>query len=275
MAAAKKAGPYTPDTGIRYPDNPDEHMSLSEKIRELRLSAEYPFLDRSLKFRFSSGLLHLGIFTLAFIISSLRFGLKIEGRNILKKHRRLLKNGALTVSNHVLRWDFLCILQAVRFRRLYYPAWKDNLMGRDRNLIRWTGGIPVPEEIHLIRYFNQAFDQLHAEKKWFHVFPEASRWDYFQPIRPFKKGMFSMAFKYNIPVIPLAFSYRKPWGPYALLNKLRKKNLPLVTLRIGEPILPNRDLKRREAVEALRKACHEKIAELAGIENNPYPCEGD
>lgn len=275
MAAVKKTEPYTPDTGIRYPDNPEDHMILPEKTREFRLSADYPFLDRSPQFRFWSGLIHLGIFILVFIINPLRFGLKIEGRNILKKHRRLLKNGALTVSNHVLRWDFLCILQAVRFRRLYYPAWKENLMGRDRNLIRWTGGIPVPEEIHLIRYFNQAFDRLHEEKKWFHVFPEASRWDYFQPIRPFKKGMFSLAYKYKIPVIPLAFSYRKPWGPYALLNKLRGKNLPLITLRIGEPILPSPDMKRREAVEALRKACHAKIVELAGINHNPYPCGGD
>jgi 1-acyl-sn-glycerol-3-phosphate acyltransferase len=275
MAAVKKTEPYRPDTGIRYPDNPGDHMGVPEKISELNLGPDYPFLDRSFKFRVQSWLIHLGIFTLVFILNPLRFGLKIEGRRILKKHRKLLGNGALTVSNHVLRWDFLCVLQAVRYRRLYYPAWKENLMGRDRNLIRWTGGIPVPEEIHLIRYFNQAFDRLHEEKKWFHVFPEASRWDYFQPIRPFKKGMFSLAYKYNLPVIPLAFSYRKPWGPYALLNKLRKKNLPLVTLRIGEPILPNQELKRREAVEELRRTCHEKIVELAGIERNPYSCEGD
>jgi 1-acyl-sn-glycerol-3-phosphate acyltransferase len=273
--AAKKTEAYTPDTGIRYPDHPGDHMIAPEKIIELHLSPDYPFLDRSPKFKFWSWLIHLGIFVLVFALNPLRFGLKIEGRKILRKHRRLLQNGALTVSNHVLRWDFLCVLQAVRFRRLYYPAWKENLMGRDRDLIRLTGGIPVPEEIHLIRYFNQAFDRLHAEKKWFHVFPEASRWDYFQPIRPFKKGMFSLAYKYNIPVIPLAFSYRKPWGPYALLNKLRKKNLPLISLRIGEPILPNGDLKRREAVEELRRVCHEKIVELAGIKNNPYPCEGD
>jgi 1-acyl-sn-glycerol-3-phosphate acyltransferase len=87
--------------------------------------------------------------------------------------------------------------------------------------------------------------------------------------------MFNMAWKYNIPVIPLAFSYRKPWGPYALLNRLRKKNLPLITLRIGEPILPDPAMKRREAAETLRRRCHERIVELAGITNNPYPCDGD
>ncbi|MDR1898407.1 MAG: 1-acyl-sn-glycerol-3-phosphate acyltransferase [Treponema sp.] len=271
----KKTAVFIPDTGIRYPDNPGDHMITPEKISDFTLDADYPFLDRSPQFRFRSGLIYLGIFVLVFVLNRLRFGLKIEGRDILRKHRRLLKDGAMTVSNHVLRWDFLCVLQAVRFRRLYYPAWKENLMGRDRNLIRWTGGIPVPEEIHLIRYFNRAFDELHEKKKWFHVFPEACRWDYFRPIRPFKKGMFTMAYRYNIPVIPLAFSYRKPWGPYALLNRLRKKNLPLVTLRIGEPILPNATMGRKEAVEKMRRLCHAKIVELAGIQDNPYPCDAD
>jgi 1-acyl-sn-glycerol-3-phosphate acyltransferase len=267
--------PYIPDTGIRYPEDPGARMLEPEKVRELKLDENYPFLDKSPRFRFRSGLIHLGIFTLVFILNRLRFGLKIRGREILRKHRRLLSGGAMTVSNHVLRWDFLCVLQAVRFRRLYYPAWKENLAGKDRNLIRWTGGIPVPDEIRLIRHFNRAFDELHEKKKWFHVFPEACRWDYFQPIRPFKKGMFGMAWKYNIPVIPLAFSYRKAWGPYALLNRLRKKNLPLITLRIGEPLLPDPSMKRREAADTLRRRCHEAIVALAGIRNNPYPCGSD
>jgi 1-acyl-sn-glycerol-3-phosphate acyltransferase len=218
-----------------------------------------------------SALVHLGIFTLVFAISPFRFGLRIEGRRILKKNRALFRKGALTVSNHMLRWDFLMILQAVRFRRLYFPAFKENLAGSDRNFIRWAGGIPVPESIHVIKYFNQAFDELYARKKWFHVFPEASNWHYFQPIRPFKKGMFSMAYKYNIPIIPMAFSYRPARGLYKIL----KKNYPLITLRIGEPILPDLSKPRREATALLREETHRKIVELAGIIDNPYPCEGD
>ena len=105
--------------------------------------------------------------------------------------------------------------------------------------------------------------------------PERARWDYFVPVRPFKKGMFSMAYKYDLPVLPLAFSYRKPGFFFALLNKLRKKELPMITVTIGEPITPDRSLGRREAVQKLRKLCHERIVELAGIEDNPYAAEGD
>jgi 1-acyl-sn-glycerol-3-phosphate acyltransferase len=271
----KEEAPYIPDLGIKYPERPDEHMLPLKIERELTLDEHYPFWDRSLKFRFLSFGLYLGIFFLVFVLSPLRFGLKIKGREILRKHRRLLKGGAMTVSNHIHRWDFLFVLQSVRWRRLYYPAWKENLLGRDRNMIRLSGGIPVPEEIHLIRYFNQAFDDLHARKKWFHVFPESARWDYFVPVRPFKKGMFTVAWKYNLPVIPVGFSYREPRGVLRLVNLFRKKKLPGITAVIGEPILPDRSLRRKEAVSLLRKECHRRIAELAGVRDNPYPAEGD
>ncbi|MDR3145106.1 MAG: 1-acyl-sn-glycerol-3-phosphate acyltransferase [Treponema sp.] len=263
--------PYVPDIGLRYPANPEDHMILKPREVDLVLDKNYPFLDKSPWFRFRSALIYLGIFTLVFLILPIRFGLRIEGRRILKKHRALFRGGALTVSNHMLRWDFLCILRAVRFRRLYFPAWKENVSGPDRNLIRLVGGIPVPTDLHVIGYFNRAFDELHERGKWFHVFPEGSNWPYYQPIRPFKKGMFTMAYKYRIPVIPMAFSYRPARGLYRLF----KKNYPLITLRVGEPILPDLDLPRKEAVNLLRAACHRRITELAGIRNNPWPCEGD
>ncbi|MFP3090154.1 1-acyl-sn-glycerol-3-phosphate acyltransferase [Treponema sp. TIM-1] len=263
--------PYVPCLNLVYPARPDEHLILGPKEVEVILDEHYPFLDKSLGFRIRSALIYLGIFTLVFFLLPIRFGLKIEGRNILKKYRALFRNGALTVSNHMLRWDFLCILKAIRFRRLYFPAWKENISGPDRHLIRLVGGIPVPTDIHVIKYFNQAFDELHARKKWFHVFPESSNWPYYQPIRPFKKGMFTMAYKYQLPVIPMAFSYRPAWGLYRLF----KKNYPLITLRIGEPLLPDLTLPRKEAVNLLRNQCHKSIVELAGIRDNPWPSEGD
>lgn len=271
MAKNANPTPYVPRVGITYPSVPDEHMGPVRQDKNFVLDEHYPFLDKSLRFRIRSALLYLGIFTIVFALCPIRFGLRIEGRKILKKNRKLLRDGAMTVSNHVLRWDLLCVLQAIRWRRLYFPAWKENLSGPDRTLIRLAGGIPVPTDIHVIKYFNQAFDELRKRKKWIHVFPESANWPYFQPIRPFKKGMFTIAYKHGIPVVPMAFSYREARGIY----KLFKKDYPLITLRIGEPILPDTTLPRKEAVQLLREQCHKKIVELAGITDNPYPCEGD
>jgi len=271
--------PYIPHLNHVYPPNPDEHIVELRITRRVVVDENYPFLDKSFRFRFMRGLMHLGIFTLVFFLSPLRFGFKVEGRKILRKHKKLLKNGAMTVSNHIHRWDFLFVLNAVRYRLMYFPAWKDNLSGPDQNLIRLAGGIPVPDEIRLIKYFNQAFDEIHAMKKWIHAFPESSRFDYFQAIRPFKKGVFSMAHRYNLPVLPVAFCYRKPCFPFTVVNALRslagKQKLPMITARIGEPILPDETLGRKETIQKLRKECHEAIVRLAGISNNPYPAEGD
>jgi 1-acyl-sn-glycerol-3-phosphate acyltransferase len=266
--------PSIPDPGIRYPEKPDEHLGPVPDS-SFALDKDYPFLDTSWGFRFKSALLYFGIFTLVFAVSPIRFGLKIEGRRNLRKNKEFLRKGALTVSNHVHRWDLLFVLQAIRYRRLYFPAWKENLSGPDRGLIRLAGGIPVPTELHLFKFFSRAFEELHKRKKWIHVFPESANWPYYRPIRPFKKGMFTLAWEYGIPILPLAFSYRKPRGLYALLNALRKRPLPMITLRIGEPIMSDLSLSRKEAVKRLRETCHRAVVDLAGITNNPWPCEGD
>ncbi|GHT56126.1 hypothetical protein FACS1894109_04210 [Spirochaetia bacterium] len=272
---SKPKDPYVPQQvlGIKYPEKPDEHMTLLPKIYNTVFDENYPYLDKTRGFRLYSALIHFGIYTLVRLVLPIRYCLRVEGRSILKKHRELFKNGAMTAANHVMRWDFLTVLLTVRYHRLYFPALASNINTADRGVIRAVGGIPVPESIHAMQNFNQAFDELHEQKKWFHAFPEASSWDFYESIRPFKKGVFTMAYRYNLPIIPMAFSYRKPTGIY----KFFKKGFPLITLRIGEPLLPDQSLPRKEAVTLLREQCHKRIIELAGIPEgqNPWPCEGD
>lgn len=261
----------SPDLQIDYPDKPDEHMVSKPKIYELKLDENYPYLDKSFKHRFISFWQYVGTYVLVFALNPLLYGLKICNRKNITKNMKLFKNGAITVSNHVYRWDFLAVLQAIRFRRSWFPAWAENLCTSDRGMIRNAGGIPVPSTISGMSAFNKAFDELHEKKQWIHVFPESCRWDYYQYIRPFKKGAFTFAFKYNLPIIPMAFSYRKPNG----FEKLFLKDKPAVTLNVGEPIMPKTELGRKECVKLLREECHKKIVELAGLDNNPWQIEGD
>ena len=271
--------PYIPQLNFVYPDKPDEHMFEVKVIRNLIVDKNYPYLDKSFKFRLMRFLVYLALFLFAYPVSALRFGLKIEGRNILRKYRKLLKNGAMTVSNHVHRWDFVFVITAVRYHMMYLPVWKENLNGPDGKVIQFVGGIPVPEDIHSIKCFNQAFDKIHAKKKWIHAFPETSNFHYFQWIRPFKKGVFTMAYRYKLPVLPMAISYRKPHFPFTLVNLFRSmtghQKLPMVTMRIGEPLLFDETLPRKEAVQKMRKDCHDAIIRIAGVRDNPYPAEGD
>jgi len=275
----KETEPYDPKMGYEYPSDLNAHMIDINITHEIVVDENYPFLDKSFKFTFMRNLMHLGIFVLVFVMSPVRYGLKIEGRKILRQYRELFKDGAMTVSNHMHRWDFLFVLQALRYRLMYFPALKDNLNSPDEKFVRYAGGIPVPDEMRLIRKFNEAFDEIHAKKIWIHAYPESALFPFFLHIRPFKKGVFTLAYRYNLPVLPIGISYRKPCFPFTLVNGLRSimghQKLPMITVRIGEPILFDESLTRKEAVQKMRKECHAAIVDLAGIKDNPYPAEGD
>ncbi|MBQ4475637.1 MAG: hypothetical protein IJK62_03180 [Bacteroidales bacterium] len=77
-----------------------------------------------------------------------------------------------------------------------------------------------------------------------------------------------MAYKYNIPVIPLVYSYRERKGLYRLFGS---KNIPCVTLHVGEPIFFNKDNPRKEELTRVRDIAHESMTRMAGIEINPWP----
>lgn len=264
-----RAGTYVPDVGVEYPKIPDEPMLHSKKLRDIKFDASYPYWDRSFKGRLWSVLIYAVIFTLVFFLHPLKYGLKIKGRENLRPYWKRFKNGAMTISNHVYRWDFLAVVQAVRWRRIWFPAKKENIEGSDGAMIRGAGGVPIPDTPSAMREFNKALDDLHARRKWLHVFPESCRWAYYEPIRPFKKGAFSIAHRLRLPIIPMAFSYRPARG----LLKLFTGGKPCVTLNVGTPLFFDESLSPREAARKMLLDCHAAVVSLAGIEQNGWDAE--
>ncbi len=266
-------GTYIPDMGIEYSDTPDKPLINPPKIRKIDVEHDYRFLDRTFSGRMQNFLIYLGIFTLVYSLNRIKFGLKIEGRKNLRKNKALLKNGAMTIANHVLRWDFPTVLQAVGHKRIWFPARTSNFETKDAYMIKGAGGIPIPRTISATRHFNEAFDTLVKEKHWLHVFPEGCRWDWYEPIRPFKIGAFKMAYRYKLPIVPMAFSFRKPTGIWKLLGVKH----PLVTIRIGEPIPIEKPegVSRNEYCAMLRDKTHEAVCKLAGIKQNMWQSAGD
>ena len=65
----------------------------------------------------------------------------------------------------------------------------------------------------------------------------------------------------------MVITYRPRTGLYKYFNKTQ----PLYTINIGEPIYPNFELLRKEAVEEMRERVHAKMVEMAGIVVNPWP----
>ena len=252
---------YRHELNYQYPDACDAHMLKVKRVRELTLDENYPYLPHGFWYKCARGVYWLLVNAVVFPLMRLTHGLRIEGKRNLKANKALLKNGAITVSNHVFMWDYLCVLKAIRPHLAYFPAWRANAEGPMRALVRLSGGIPVPDgSTHGMIAFHKAIGQVLEEGKWLHFFPEGSLWFFYPDIRPLKKAVFQYAVRYNKPVLPIAISFRPRRGLYRLLGKK-----PLADLHIGAPILPDPSLTRREAAEQMQRTAYRVMQEMNGI----------
>ena len=262
--------PYDPKmTRYPYPEITDQHYLVVKKNNGEVFDKNYNYVDKSFGYKIRHKFMRFLLYTLAFPVMRIRTCLKIKGRENLKKHKEILKKGAVSVVNHVFIWDFIGIMRALIPHVPYIPVWDVNMRGENKTLIRYNNGIPIPvDDMRATHAFKKAICNLLEEGKWVHFSAEGSMWEYYQPIRPFKKGAFYFAVSSSKPVVPMAYSYRQPKG----LQKLFWKN-PLLTLTIGEPIFPDTSLPKNEAIEKLTIEAHQAVCRLAGIhpEENIYP----
>ena len=233
----------------------------------------YPYLDDSWWFKFNEFLGFFVKWLIVAVYNRLHFGLKIEGKSIIRKYKKQLRDGAVCICNHVYVFDAFGVHAAwQRFRNVRIPMFAKHFNGRATWILRYEGGVPIPETREGIRKYNEAFDEFARRKMWFIIFPEAVRWNMYVPIRPFKRGAFSMAYKYNRPVIPNVYSYRERKGIYRLFGK---KSTPCVTLHVGEPIWFDKSANRKEELDRVCREAHAAMVRMAGIEVNPWPASDE
>ena len=269
-----KEGEYIPQPAMDYPqDNPFARTLFPKYTKQLAIDDKYPYLNDSVGYKFN---LYLGYYVILHLLLRIKLrvqmGLRIRGREVLKKHKEGLKNGAITIANHVYRLDCPCVLIAVnRTHNTRIPMFAPNFRTKDGYFMGIAGGIPIPEAeagMSAMKKFNEAFDEFHRRAWWFHIFPEACRWDMYKPLRPFQKGAFTMSYKYNKPLLPCVITYRERKGIFRLFGP---KELPLLTVTIGEPIYPDTTQARKTEVERLRNVAHAQMQQMAGITHNPWP----
>ena len=281
------AGTYVPPVNIAYPED-DPYVGLYQPVYDRdfpAVDASYPYFDESPKTRRLIFRCYAFILPLMGFILRFKYGLRwqIEGekrwhrcagpvRRWLKQYD--LSHGAITIANHCYRHDCASVLTAIHANRhTRIPIFAPNFRTKDQIFLRMVGGIPIPAPeagLSAMKAFNAAFDQYNAEGYWFHIFPEAKRWDWYKPLRPFQKGAFTMSYKYNKPILPCAVTYRERTGIWRLLGP---KDEPLTQVVIGAPIYPDTTQPRAAETERLLNLTHETICRLAGIEHNTWPSQ--
>lgn len=272
-----KEGVYVPDMGIDYPTDDPYRRLLKVEVEDsskgkYQFDETYPYLDNSWNYKWND---FLGFFVKWVLVGGwnrLHFGLQVKGRENITPFKEALKNGAMCVCNHVFVFDAVCVYQAFHRFRIWIPMYPKHFNGKSGWFMRYVGGLPLPETRGGLEKYNEAMDKHHEDKEWMLVFPEGVRWNWYQPIRPFKAGAFSMAYKYDIPVIPTVISYRPRKGLYRLFGK---KNEPCVTINVGEPIIIDKSRPRRDEIARLRDEAHASMVKMAGIEINPWPSAPD
>lgn len=264
---------YVPEPPEEFSgDDPFVKMApIRGELKDIKFDETYPYLDKSLTFRIWHFLIYLVTWLVAFPANWIRFGIKIEGREKIRRNRELFANGMMTVCNHVHRWDMICVLQAMRYRRAWIPMYAQPFRGKDGFLMKAIGGVAIPEELSGLRAFDKAMDELHANKQWIHLFPESCSWRFYAPLRPFKTGAFNMAYRHGLPVVPLVISFRSRTG----WRKLFGKGEPLLTIHVGDPIVPDLTVPRKAEVARIRDLAHQTMLDMAGIVSNPWPSSID
>ena len=161
-------------------------------------------------------------------------------------------------------WDYMGILCTLGpSHDVHILSWDKNLNGENKVFVRLSGGIPIPQNNFraTVAYLKSIRDYLN-NGGWLHIYAEGSMWEFYQPIRPFKKGISYFSVKHDKPIMPFAYSYREPgW-----IRKHIFKQIATLTLNIGEPIFPDRSLPEAEAEKDLLTRSHEAVCRLAGID---------
>ena len=249
-----------------YPEDTSSHYMEVHMDRGIVFDKNYPYIDNSFSFRFIRFWVRILLRIIVFPVAYFKMGIKINGKSHLRKNKKLLKSGAITIANHVHRWDYICVMKAVHnYHWPYLLSWDKNVNGEDGPLVRLVGGIPIPlNDIEATVAFSKTLNKILEEGNFLHIYPEGSMWEYYTPIRPFKRGAFSIAIKNNKPILPMAFSYRKP----GLIRRILLRQKVLFTLNIGEPIFADSSLSQSEQIDDLIRRSHRAVCFLAGFNDN-------
>jgi len=271
-----KEGTYVPQVGITYPeDNPYQQLVQPKFTSRFQVDENYPFVNDSWQMRIGQPIIVSVLMRFLMRISlHVKMGLRYKGRNILRKYKRELSGGAITIANHCFRLDCPCVMLAAKVPlNIKIPMFAPNFGTKDGFFMKIVGGIPIPEAeagMAALKKFNEAFDEFHRRGYWMHVFPEAKRWDFYKPLRPFQKGAFTMAYKYDMPLLPCVISFRERTGIYRLFGPA---DLPLLQVEIGEPLFPDKSQPRAQEVNRLLETAHKQMEQMAGIIHNSWPSQ--
>lgn len=230
----------------------DMHVLHLWEPLNFEIDDDYKYICQGALFNLFSNLFTYIISPVLYLFNKIVFGFKIEGKEKLD----FVKSGKITVSNHIHPMD--CTMNGlIHFPcRVYFPTLATNFkIPIVRHLIRFLYAIPIPYKISHKEKFLNEIDEALKKNKSIHIYPEGSLWPYCEKLRNFKSGAFKMAVKSNVPIVPIVYVFKEPYGIYKLFKK--KKCIHAIVL---DPLYQNLDLPLWKRADDLAKRAYDAMS---------------
>lgn len=265
---------YLHNTELKYPHVDNQHMVVFPKKYSYTYDKDFPYRLKDKWNRFIGFWLRLILLFIGIPATKLMYGLKVKGKENVKKYFKLNGNRKSMIStcNHTVGTDFLMI-SSLRFKIPIIPMWQEGAESKMGMTIRRALGLVVPkDDMRGIAYSYREMQEVLKEGKWLHVYPEAASWPLYPCLREFHRGTFALAYDFDLPILPIGVKFREPKGLYRLIKKSA-----CATITVGEPLLINKSLERNAAIEDLKERTFNATLHLLGIkdkeENNKVRSE--
>ena len=229
---------------------------------EVKLKKDYKLYREDLFYKiinkFVVILLVIGYFFPKYLV----WGFKTIGR----KNKKYLK-GAVVVSNHSHQLDATFTLQANLSKRFYITSLESNLgFGWISKVFRGAGVVPIPTDKDLLKRFYKETPEMIKKGNNIIIYPEASLIPYCDHIRDFKQGAFRIAIAANAPIVPIVYTFHKPYGIY----KLTRGNKPLIHQNILDPYYVKDMGNKKLTIETASNELHEIIKSYFNLHSDFY-----
>lgn len=174
----------------------------------------------------------------------------IENEHLIKD---ALKKGAIITCNHFSPFDnyivFHCIRKYLPKKYLYKIIREGNYTnfpGLYGFFFRHCNTLPLSSNYHTMMKFFKSVNNLLTSGESILIYPEQAMWWNYKKPRPFKIGAFKIAYKANVPILPLFISMKDD-------VRLDEDGYPIQrhTLHVMEPIYPNKENKEKEETNNL------------------------
>lgn len=245
---------------IYYSDELNDDFAGND-IKTAKVGKEFRFIHTNPLWKAAGFFLYYVIAVpLVWLFMKLWHGLKYENKKAIKKVK---KSGYILYANHTQMFDSFLPATASFPKKGYVIANPDAVsIPFLRNIVQMFGCVPIPTEFSAMRPFMNAVNKILCDGGSMTIFPEAHIWPYYTGLRPFTDVSFRYAIKANVPVIPMATTYRKRKGLFALSKR------PAMTVTVSEPIYPDKNLSPKEAQKKLRDETYAAMKKIISEREN-------